>query len=255
VSDRGDMLSFIRADLFLGKFVKYRFLIVGIIALCAAIGLGLLAHKSGTGPVPGMRTVPMNTSAANFESHKMPAAGDSAVQKKTGTISNAHLNGVYKKETISALEPKKKIAIVQVPKPEPRLSVPLTASTTGRLKEELTQDIKEAQAAKRTEVSSENKTGAANNRPGNAANCKGYPPVCNWYDAMAYCGGLLPTAAQLKSIYRAECTEGRLAETCDKWYWSLDEEGADSAQVMAFYTGNVSNDHKIFAGNAVRCER
>ena len=117
------------------------------------------------------------------------------------------------------------------------------------------QETKEVRAAVKTETPYESKAKTSKVPAGNAANCKGYPLTCNWYDAMAYCGGLLPTIAQLRSIYRAECTEGRLAETCDRWYWSLDEDGAYSARTMAFYTGNVSSDHKIFAGNAARCER
>ncbi len=236
------------------EFVRYLFSIVGIIALCAVIWLGSLAHKpSGTAPVSDIQPARINTPAINSGSHNIPAAGraenimisTSKAAAPADKLSERDAGRTYKREITAGL----------APKPAPQPINPPPSLKSGSPNVAVTQADKEPRTAEKTDKPAETKTSKANNRIGNAANCKGYPLTCNWYDAMAYCGGLLPTVAQLKSIYRAECTEGRLAETCDRWYWSLEEEGADNARTMAFYTGNVSSDNKNFYGNAARCER
>ncbi|KAF0151535.1 MAG: hypothetical protein FD189_2565, partial [Elusimicrobia bacterium] len=96
-------------------------------------------------------------------------------------------------------------------------------------------------------------------KSGNAANCKpsrqGGPPECNWYDAMAYCGGRLPTVAQLEAAYKSECTGGRKADTCTGWYWSSQESGASGARTVNFYSGSVFTTTKDNSTNRVRCAR
>ncbi|KAF0151139.1 MAG: hypothetical protein FD189_2587, partial [Elusimicrobia bacterium] len=93
---------------------------------------------------------------------------------------------------------------------------------------------------------------------GNAANCKpsrqGGPPYCDWYDAMAYCGGRLPTVAQLQAAYKSECTGGRKADTCTGWYWSSEESGASDARLVNFSYGTVNVGRK-YNVNVVRCAR
>ncbi|KAF0126219.1 MAG: hypothetical protein FD189_731, partial [Elusimicrobia bacterium] len=95
-------------------------------------------------------------------------------------------------------------------------------------------------------------------KSGNAANCKprrqGGPPYCDWYDAMAYCGGRLPTVAQLKAAYKSECTGGRKADSCGYGYWSSKESDASGAWVVGFDGGDV-NRHGKDGNNLVRCAR
>ena len=98
------------------------------------------------------------------------------------------------------------------------------------------------------EAAEERERQAINN--GNASNCnKGY---CNWYDAMAYCGGRLPTVAQLQAAYKAECAGVRTGPTCNKWYWSSEESGASDARYVNFTNGGVGEGFKGY-GNDVRC--
>jgi len=104
----------------------------------------------------------------------------------------------------------------------------------------------------------ENKTTAkkktTDNTKGNAANCTGNPPLCNWYDAKAYCGGRLPTVAQLQSWYQAECAGGRSGPTCNNWYWSSEESGSGYAMGVYFADGYVTSNGKTVDGY-VRCVR
>ncbi len=95
-------------------------------------------------------------------------------------------------------------------------------------------------------------------KDGNASNCKldrNGRRRCNWYDAMAYCGGNLPTVAQLKTMYKNECTGGRKAKTCRGWHWSSEDStrGSASARDVHFYDGNVSTIHKHYDSSNVRC--
>ncbi|MCG2725750.1 MAG: DUF1566 domain-containing protein, partial [Elusimicrobia bacterium] len=69
---------------------------------------------------------------------------------------------------------------------------------------------------------------------------------------MAYCGGNLPTVAQLKNMYKNECTGGRRAKTCDYWFWSSEETGSASARHVPFYGGGVASTNKR-NGYYVRC--
>ena len=132
----------------------------------------------------------------------------------------------------------------------------LSAIDGGWLKEETEKAEKEAP---KTEKPAQNQTRQTDNTKGNAANCKGPSddkyPRCNWWDARAYCGGRLPTVAQLQSWYQAECAGLRTGPTCNKWYWSSEESG--SARAVSFGNGAViapygeaTND-----GGHVRCAR
>ncbi len=95
-------------------------------------------------------------------------------------------------------------------------------------------------------------------KKGNASNCKPDSdgiPRCNWHDAMAYCGGNLPTIAQLKTMYNNECTGGRKAKTCGGWYWSSEDStrSVSSSKGMSFYNGNVYNNVEDGNSYHVRC--
>jgi len=93
---------------------------------------------------------------------------------------------------------------------------------------------------------------------GGASNCnKGH---CSWYDARAYCGGRLPTVAQLESMYQAECTGDKLSDTCGKGYWSSEAEGPYSAWFVMFRYNYHKDSHKYTelktsADRYVRCSR
>ncbi len=88
---------------------------------------------------------------------------------------------------------------------------------------------------------------------GKAAKCN--DGRCNGYDAIAYCGGRLPTVAQLKSMYQAECTGGRKSDTCNKVYWSSEESSSSTARVVHFNNGRVYRYSKSNASVSVRCAR
>lgn len=121
------------------------------------------------------------------------------------------------------------------PKPASQPQDSLSAIKGGWLKEEAGKVQKESE--KPAEKTGESEAMSKYNQNGNAGNCKN--GTCNWYDAMAYCGGRLPTSGQLRSWYQAECAGGRQGKTCDKWYWSsVSGPGRD----VVFANGLVGTD-------------
>ena len=131
----------------------------------------------------------------------------------------------------------------------------LSALKGGWLKEEMEKSEEKTteteQTAGKTEKQAQTQTSQADNRVGNAGNCN--DGVCNWYDAKAYCGGQLPSVAQLQAAYRAECTGGRTGPTCGKCYWSSDELRSGSARIVTFSNGGVYNAYEGKSTYDVRC--
>ncbi len=94
---------------------------------------------------------------------------------------------------------------------------------------------------------------ADNTGSGNTSNCA--TGICNWADAMAYCGGRLPTVAELMKIYKAECANGKGGDACNQAYWSSEDvENAPSfAKHVSFKDGKMNYSSRI-ANGAVLCK-
>ena len=92
-----------------------------------------------------------------------------------------------------------------------------------------------------------------NSGPGNASNCA--TGICSWYDAVAYCGGRLPTVADLMKIYKAKCADGKGGDACNQSYWSSEDvENAPSfARYVSFKTGKMNYLNRV-ANGSVLCK-
>ena len=126
----------------------------------------------------------------------------------------------------------------------------LTAAAERKAAEAKTRAEREAAVAKAQVEREAAEQERQRRRNGNAANCN--DGRCDWYDAMVYCGGRLPTVAQLQAAYKAECAGVRTGLTCNKWYWSSEESGSRSARDVIFTNGNVNVSYKDSNDN-VRC--
>jgi|GEM_PF-2543765 len=167
-----------------------------------------------------------------------------AEAKKTYTaevVSRDLLGRAYKKEA---------------PKPAQPMDS-LSAIGGGWLKEEAEKADKETKRTQKKNRPAQTRTKQADNKSGNRANCKagraGEYPRCDWYDAMKFCNGGLPTVNQLKAWYNNECTGGRQANTCSGWYWSSEEYSAGLARRVNFLNGHVIINHKNDS-HYVRCQ-
>jgi hypothetical protein len=79
---------------------------------------------------------------------------------------------------------------------------------------------------------------------------------CHWREAVDYCnvkGGRLPTVAELKGIYKAEC-RGKTSDICRNWYWSSEEYelSPDNAWYVTLYYGRAVTMAKTASAYA-RC--
>lgn len=141
-------------------------------------------------------------------------------------------------------------------KDEPAKAAPqdsLSAIGGGWLKEEQDQAKKEERTTETAQTTQKTES-QADSRTGNAANCKGNPPRCNWWDAKAYCGGRLPSVVQLQAWYNSECAGGRNGSVyCNRWVWSGEESGSYSARGVYFGTGVAGTSAKGHANDTVRC--
>jgi hypothetical protein len=93
-------------------------------------------------------------------------------------------------------------------------------------------------------------------KPENPANCT--PDFSrrivrgNWYDAMAYCNGKLPTMAQLKTMRKNKCTGGIRDDICSRAYWSSESSGSSKALRMSS-SGEAHRYSKNNAFSVVCC--
>lgn len=148
--------------------------------------------------------------AAKAEAKKQPETAPEAGAKKTWTAPavSRDLNGrTYRKEAAQPADS-------------------LSAVGGGWLKEESAK----AARAPAARASGECPTDVtAWRRIGKADNCrKGY---CNWYDAMMYCNGQLPTVKQLQEVYRSKCG-GAGGAACGELYWSSDRYEDDPCNIQ-----------------------
>lgn len=84
----------------------------------------------------------------------------------------------------------------------------------------------------------------ADKAKGNAANCTGEPTHCNWWDALEYCEGKLPSVSELKNLYYGSCAGGKKAAFCNSGYWSSESVDVTTARVVAFTDGSVIGHEK-----------
>lgn len=95
---------------------------------------------------------------------------------------------------------------------------------------------------------------------GNPANCKPHRAsdrlrVCNWYDAMAYCEGRLPTVIQLQELDLAECSGGNQHGICGCRIWSSQGDGANAKTVITHLGGEIQTDRKSQSNIFVLCDK
>ena len=93
---------------------------------------------------------------------------------------------------------------------------------------------------------------------GDPAKCKSWHerdnhPFCNWYDALAYCGGRLPTVIQLQERNMAECPSGEHGGVCGRRYWSSEGDGAHAKTVIFGNGGEINSDIKSLPRIFVLC--
>lgn len=93
---------------------------------------------------------------------------------------------------------------------------------------------------------------------GDPAKCKSWyvnnnHPSCNWYDALAYCEGRLPTVIQLQERNLAECPSGKKGGVCGRRYWSSEGDGARAKTVIFGNGGEINSDIKSLPRIFVQC--
>jgi hypothetical protein len=78
-------------------------------------------------------------------------------------------------------------------------------------------------------------------------------PFCNWYDALAYCEGRLPTVIQLQERNMAECPAGKRGGVCGRRYWSSEGDGDRAKTVIFGNGGEINSDIKSLPRIFVLC--
>ncbi|MDD2805617.1 MAG: hypothetical protein PHV33_08685 [Elusimicrobiales bacterium] len=93
---------------------------------------------------------------------------------------------------------------------------------------------------------------------GDPANCRPHRAssrlrVCNWYDALAYCEGGLPSVIQLQELNFAECPAGKHDGICGSRIWSSEGSGACAKTVITGNGGEINCDKKTQPNIFVLC--
>ena len=157
------------------------------------------------------------------------------------------------KKTYTAEVVKRDLMGRVVGKAAPKPVDSLSAIGGGWLKKEAEKAEKEKKQTQKENKPAQTRTKRADNKSGNRANCTGNPPYCNWWDARAYCGGSLPSVAQLKAWYNSECAGGRKGSIyCNRYVWSGESTSASSARFVTFRDGDV-HEYGKYSNINVRC--
>ena len=76
---------------------------------------------------------------------------------------------------------------------------------------------------------------------------------CNWYDALAYCEGRLPTVIELQERNLAECPAGKRGGPCGGRHWSSEGDGSRAKTVIFGNGGEINSDKKAYPNIFVMC--